>query len=115
LSWFLNAELQTRRVALTALCRKYAVARLDLFGCGDSEEWRPGKSDLDSVVAFRPDPERGLADRYLGLAEELEALFGRPVDLLTEPAIRNPYFRQDVDATRKSLYAQNAKQEAQAP
>ena len=102
----LNAELETKRVALTTLCRKYGVVRLDLFGSGTGEDWRPGESDLDFVVTFRSDPESGLADRYLGLAEELEALFGRPVDLLTERAIRNPYFRRNVDETRAPVYAE---------
>lgn len=102
----LSAELEAKRPALAAVSRKYGVARLDLFGSGATEEWRPGESDLDFVVAFRPDPERSLADRYLGLAEELEALFGRPVDLLTERAIRNPYFRRNVDATRVPVYAE---------
>jgi predicted nucleotidyltransferase len=82
------------------LCKKYGVSRLDLFGSGATQDWRPGESDLDFVGTFRPDPDRSLADRYLGLAEGLEARFGRPVDLLTERAIHNPYFRRNVDATR---------------
>jgi hypothetical protein len=101
-----NTELESKRTALVALCRKYGVSRLDLFGSGTAEDWRPGESDLDFVVAFHTDPHRSLADRYLGLAEELEALFGRSVDLLTDGAIRNPYFRRSVDSTRVPVYAE---------
>lgn len=101
-----NAELESKRPSLVALCHKYGVVRLDLFGSGASEEWRADESDLDFVVEFRPDRRRSLADRYLGFAEELEALFGRPVDLLTDRAIRNPYFRRAVDATRVPIYAE---------
>lgn len=101
----LTVELETKRVALAALCGKYGVARLDLFGSAATEDWHPTESDLDFIVAFRPDPNRSLADRYLGLAQELEDLFGRPVDLLTEGAIRNPYFRRNIDATRALVYA----------
>lgn len=102
----LTAELESKRAALVALCRKYGVARLDVFGSGATEEWRPSESDLDFVVAFQSQSRHDLADRYLGLAEDLEALFERPVDLLTERAIRNPYFRRNVDATRTPVYVE---------
>lgn len=100
------AELHSKRSALEALCRKYGVSSLDLFGSGTGTDWRPDDSDIDFVVTFRSVEGHGLADRYLGLAEELEALFGRPVDLITTGSIRNPYFRQRVDATRSRVYAE---------
>lgn len=102
----LAIELDAKRDAVVALCEKYGVASLDLFGSGSTDEWRPLDSDLDFVVAFRPGANRGIADRYLGLAEDLEALFGRPVDLITPASIRNPYFRKQVDATRARVYAE---------
>lgn len=102
----LSTALEAKRGALAALCRKYRVARLDLFGSGTTADWRPSESDLDFVVVFHSSPSETLADRYLGLAEGLEDLFGRPVDLLTERAIRNPYFRRAVDATRTPIYAE---------
>ena len=98
--------MKAKRVALEALCRKYGETQLDLFGSGVTTDWRPGESDLDFLVAFRRDPQSSLADRYLGLAEELETLFGRSVDLLTERAIRNPYFRRNIDATRAPVYVE---------
>jgi predicted nucleotidyltransferase len=102
----LQAELEAKRDALAALCRKHGVARLDLFGAGTTEDWNLAQSDLDFIVAFCPDLDRSLADRYLGLADELEALFRRQVDLLTERAIRDPYFRRNVEATRAPVYAE---------
>ena len=102
----LSSELESKRDALEALCEKYGVASLDLFGSGTTDEWRPVDSDLDFVVAFRPDANGRLATRYLGLAEALEALFGRAVDLITPESIRNPYFRARVDATRSRIYAE---------
>ena len=51
-------------------------------------------------------PNAAYADRYLGFAEELERLFGRSVDLITEQSIRNPYFRREVEATRQLVYGQ---------
>ena len=46
-----------------------------------------------------------MADRYFGLLEALEALFGRPVDLVMTAAIKNPYFLQGIEPSRTLLYA----------
>ena len=101
----LRAEFDAKRGVIAALCEKYGVASLDLFGSGTSDAWKPDGSDLDFVVSFRADAAVGLSDRYLGLAEDLEAVFQRPVDLITPGAMRNPYFRARVDASRSRIYA----------
>ncbi len=46
----------------------------------------------------------GRADRYFGLLEDLELLFHRRIDLVEAGAIRNPYFRREVDANKYTLY-----------
>ena len=98
--------LEEKRSEIITVCRKYGVASLDLFGSGASGDWKTDESDLDFIVSLRAIPDRSIADRYLGLAEDLEALLGRPVDLITSRSIRNPYFRRSVDATRQSVYAE---------
>lgn len=102
----LSAEFQSKQGPLEVVCKKYGVASLELFGSGATEEWKPGESDLDFIVTFRSDASGRVATRYLGLAEDLEALFGRPVDLITSGSIRNPYFRERVDASRSRIYAE---------
>ena len=47
----------------------------------------------------------GYANRYFGLLEGLQNLFKRPVDLVVESAIRNPYLREAVDRNKALLYA----------
>lgn len=101
----LSAELDSKRHAIVALCEKYGVHSLDLFGSAADDDWHPEQSDLDFIVVFRPQSGRSIADRYLGLAQDLERLFGRRVDLVTERAIRNPFFRRNVDANRTTIYA----------
>ena len=98
-------ELEQRRTDIEALCRRFQVRRLDMFGSAASGEFRAGESDLDFLVEFESPTEAGLADRYFGLLEALEQLFGRPVDLVVASAIRNPYFRESVERTRTLLYA----------
>jgi len=47
---------------------------------------------------------RANADNYFGLANELERLLERRVDMVTERSVRNPYFRQDIEATHQPVY-----------
>lgn len=96
--------VESRREAIAELCRRFGVRRLDLFGSAARGAFREDTSDLDFVAEFTDTTTPGYADRYLGMAEALEALFGRRVDLVTERSIRNPYFRQTVEASRQRVY-----------
>jgi predicted nucleotidyltransferase len=89
---------------IAALCRHYGVRRLDLFGSAATGAFDPAASDLDFVATFADTRAPDYADRFLDFADALEALFGRPVDLLTENMVGNPYFRQSVEATRQPVY-----------
>jgi predicted nucleotidyltransferase len=99
-----NLDVARHQAELEQICRRYRVRRLDLFGSAASGLDRPGESDLDFLVDFEPLAAGAYADTYFGLHEALEALFGRPVDLVVDAAIRNPYFRQSVEQTRVLLY-----------
>ncbi len=90
---------------LQRLCVRYHVLRLGLFGSAATSTDFANTSDLDFIVEFQAMPIADYADAYFGLLESLQQLFGRPVDLVVESAIRNPYFRQAVEETRTSLYA----------
>ena len=48
------------------------------------------------------------ADRYLGLPEDSSALLHRPVDLVIERAVRNPYFLESLRATRQLIFQAHA-------
>lgn len=101
----MNGLVESKKAEISQICRRYGVSRLDLFGSATGEDFDPERSDLDFVVAFAPRTPSRLFDRYFGLKEELEELFGREVDLLMEGAIRNPYFASSVSKNRIPLYA----------
>ncbi|MHB0935441.1 MAG: nucleotidyltransferase family protein [Armatimonadota bacterium] len=90
---------------LKALCRKYHVAELYLFGSAANGEFKEESSDLDFLVNFQPMDPFTYADAFLDFADDLEQLFNRPVDLVIERAIRNPYFKEEVDETKVKLFA----------
>ena len=103
--------IEQSKPALAELCRRFAVRRLYLFGSGTSARFDPNTSDLDFLVELGDrQPTKNYADRYLGLAEALERLFGRRVDLLTEQSIRNPFLRSEVQATRQLVYEQRSEE-----
>jgi predicted nucleotidyltransferase len=97
--------IEQQRPKLLELCRKYDVRRLDIFGSAVRQDFNPKESDLDFLVQFNNFTIHNAADRYFDLLFDLEALFGRKVDLVSDLAIRNPYFRKAVDAERVNLYA----------
>ena len=90
---------------LTALCRRFGVRRLELFGSVATGQDDPTESDVDFLVDFETVPDGTYADAYWGLLESLEALLQRPVDLVVATAITNPYFRKSVDETKALVYA----------
>jgi hypothetical protein len=100
----MTALIEPYLPALPALCRRFQVKQLYLFGSAASGGFRPEASDLDFLVALDESSPADYTENYFGLAQELERLFGRRVDLVTERSVRNPYFRQVIEATRQLLY-----------
>lgn len=101
----MNRDVETHLAEIDALCRCFGVRRLALFGSAMGERFHEGESDLDFLVEFESPDAPGYADRYFGLMEALQALFGRSVDLVVESAIQNPYCRESVERSRALLYA----------
>lgn len=100
------AIVEDRRAEVADLCRRYGVERLDVFGSAAGDDgFDPGRSDLDFVVSFERRDPPDLFRRYFGLEEELEALFGRKVDLVMEGALeKSRRFAANVEASRVPLY-----------
>lgn len=96
--------IEERTDELKRLCLQHGVRRLDLFGSASTGQYDSEESDLDFLVEFQPSVLDAYADAYFGLLEALGRLFGRPVDLVVESAIRNPYFLQSVEQTRIPIY-----------
>jgi predicted nucleotidyltransferase len=97
--------VENSRAEIAALCERYGVKRLDLFGSAAGDGFDPEASDLDFVVSFESRDPPELFDRYFGLEEDLEALFGRGVDLVMEGALeKSPRFAKSVEDSRVLLY-----------
>ena len=90
---------------VAAVCRRFRVRRLDLFGSAATGSFDPTSSDLDFLVEFHDLQPGEWADAYFGLLAGLEDLFGRPVDLVISSAVRNPYLLRSIASTKTVLYA----------
>jgi uncharacterized protein len=89
--------------ALAELCRRHKLRELSLFGSVLRDDFGP-KSDIDILIELEPGQLMTI-ERYLAIRDELEALFGRSIDLVEKPLIRNPYRRREILSTREVLYA----------
>lgn len=96
--------LESYRDQLRTLCQTYGVRRLELFGSATRADFDPDTSDFDFFVDFGDQVAAGSFKRYMGLKFDLEALLGRPVDLVEMAAVTNPYFRR-ATANRQEVYA----------
>jgi predicted nucleotidyltransferase len=104
--------IQLKRDEVAEACRKFSVRRLEIFGSAVHGGFSSRKSDLDFIADFLPPLHPGIADRFFGLAEALEEIFGRPVDLLTDSMIRNPVLRDEVNRDRTLLYDNGGQEKA---
>jgi uncharacterized protein len=96
--------IDDNRDAIAALCRKHRVRALWVFGSASTDQWNPDTSDIDFLVDLG-DYEPGIAMRYLDLADDLEKLMGRRIDLISVGGLRyNHRLREELESTRVALY-----------
>lgn len=90
---------------IVALCKKYKVAKLWVFGSILTDRFNDD-SDVDFSVKFDKVriPLLDFADNYLDFLEDLKNVFSRDVDLVSEDALTNPYFIKELNATKKLIY-----------
>ena len=89
--------------ALREACNQFQVKALYAFGSILTQKFL-SESDLDFAVVFDREGPAGAYEQYFGFKERLEEIFGREVDLVTYNSIQNPFFKEEVDRTKKALY-----------
>lgn len=91
------------RQAFIDLCKRNRVSSLFAFGSSVHGDFGP-ESDVDVLVTVdvADDLEHGGA--LINVWNRLEKLFGRPVDLLTENSLKNPYLRKEIERTKRLIH-----------
>jgi uncharacterized protein len=85
---------------VAALCRKFGVNSLSVFGSFARHE-ENDDSDIDLLVSFSS--RVGLLE-IVALERELSEVFGRKVDLQTEGSL-SPYIREGIMNDCQTIYA----------
>jgi uncharacterized protein len=89
---------------INTLCLKNKVRSLYVFGSVLTDQFSDS-SDIDLIVDIDSNNPFDYADNYFNLKFALQELIGRPIDLLENKAIKNPYIRQKIDSTKSLIYA----------
>ncbi len=99
--------IEHNRTHIQALCRKYQISRLWLFGSALDERFNRD-SDIDLLYELDHDGLTGREhlDYFFGFADAMKDLLGREIDLVWYAGIRNPYFKEELDETKVLLHEQ---------
>lgn len=97
-----RVPLDLARIA--EFCRRWQVRELALFGSVLRDDFRPDASDVDVLFRFLPGAHVGAWDS-LDMYEEIQAIFGRKVDLVEARLVRNPFRRRAIFDAARTIYA----------
>jgi uncharacterized protein len=101
---FIMVNIEQNLSKIQSLCKRFNVKQLFVFGSANSGDFTES-SDIDFLVEFNRAGIKGSFDQYFGFKEALEHLLGREVDLICRRSIRNPIFLQEVESSKKEIYA----------
>ena len=97
--------IEAHRIEIAELCRRFHVARLELFGsAARGTDFDQQRSDIDLLVTYDP-LAAPTFNEYFELSERLAVLLARPVDLVMSGAVRNPFLRAGIERSKEVLYA----------
>lgn len=96
--------IEQHRPEVAALCIRFGVQSLEVFGSAADGTFDPTHSHIDFLVEFLQDDAGSLFDRYFELQEALEQLFARKIDLVTTSALENPDVIAAVNQSRQIVY-----------
>ncbi len=99
-----SALAPNQLASIAAECRQHHVARLHVFGAVLRPDYRPGSSDIDLLVEFEDLLPTDLVEAYFGLEQQLTESMGHAIDLVMADAVRNPFVRADIEASKQLIY-----------
>lgn len=89
---------------IRTLCQDHNVDSFALFGSAARGDF-DSASDIDFLVRFSTTVELlDYADNYFNFLENLEKLFKRPIDLVSEKSLKNPILIQEINKSKIPLY-----------
>ncbi len=100
------ALLKNKLPEIAALCQRFGVRQLVLFGsAARQEDFSPGTSDIDFLIEFKRVTSVQTLQQYFELRTELSIVLGHPVDLVGMDTITNPYLLKSINEDKEVVYA----------
>jgi predicted nucleotidyltransferase len=104
-------DLSKYKIGLTSICKNNpAIEKLYLFGSALTPRFNDTTSDIDILVETTDIHPEEKGEKLIRLWDDLELLFNRKIDLLTENSLRNPFLKQEIEQTRKLIYDEQSRQ-----
>lgn len=97
-------EIENRLEKLFELCSKYKVSKLFVFGSVYKGKFNAKTSDIDLIVELDNLSPVEKGENLMKFWSELENLFSRKVDLLTNKNIKNPYLKNEIENSKLLIY-----------
>ena len=99
----MHSLISNKIEGIQQLCKKHKVSRLYLFGSyskGNANE----NSDVDLLVQFGNVDLLNYFDNFIDLKIKLEKLLGKPIDLVENKTIRNPFLKESIEQSQELIY-----------
>ena len=99
----MHSLISNKIEGIQQLCKKHKVSSLYLFGSyskGNANE----NSDVDLLVQFGNVDLLNYFDNFIDLKIKLEKLLGKPIDLVENKTIRNPFLKESIEQSQELIY-----------
>jgi len=104
-------DISKYKIGLTNICEdNQAIKKLYMFGSALTSRFNEETSDIDVLVETTDIHPEEKGEKLMILWDDLELLFNRKIDLLTENSIRNPILKNEIVQTRKLIYDGQSRQ-----
>ncbi len=95
--------IDQHRSQIVQTMEKYGVEKAFAFGSA-VKDTMDVDSDVDLIIKFKDELDFvSYSDNYFALANELERILDKPVDLITERTIKNPYLLENINSHKVTL------------
>jgi predicted nucleotidyltransferase len=94
-------EINLERII--ALCKKHKVNKLFAFGSVLTDKFNDN-SDIDLLVDFNSQEIEDPFVNFFDFKYSLQDILGRDVDLVDNSAVKNSFFRKELDQTKNLIY-----------
>lgn len=89
---------------LLKACNTYRVSKLYAFGSVVTDDFNHENSDLDFIAEMESMPPADRGENLINLWDELETIYNKKVDLLTDQPIKNPYLLKSIEESKQLIY-----------